>query len=254
MKNKLWIPLIAILLLTTLDGYSQRWRLQRYGAEVYIAAVHFHGDIGPAQSPFKDHFNGIRPSIGIKPSFMILPTLTVALDLGYVVYGGKDIENESHAGLSFNSHGFQHVARLEYYFLALGRSQVTGAIYNRQGMLNNYNVFNLFAFVGGGGVLTKSKVKYLDTGEEALDMPGVDNNLKYTPVFPLGVGFTLSIDPRWSIGAEIGYQFCLGDYVDGYSHPQYSKYNDSYWLTSVKAIYKIRNTREGRPIFRKLYR
>ena len=38
-------------------------------------------------------------------------------------------------------------------------------------------------------------------------------------------------------------------------HPQkYSKYNDSYYLLTVKAIYRIRNDKNGRPIFNKYYR
>ncbi len=90
-------------------------------------------------------------------------------------------------------------------------------------------------------------------GRNHLSNPGYNNNSNYTAVFPLGAGVKWAIDPRWSIGAEMGYQFTLSDYLDGYAS-QWSKYNDSYFLTSVKAIYKIRNDRNGRPIFKKLYR
>jgi hypothetical protein len=103
-------------------------------------------------------------------------------------------------------------------------------------------------------LLSKSTVKYMDTGEEAIGLEGYNNNSNYALVIPLGAGVKWSIDPRWSIGAELGYQFVNSDYLDGYSSAQYSKYNDSYFLASVKAIYKIRNDRRGVPIFKKLYR
>jgi hypothetical protein len=255
MKNKLWIPLIAILLLTALDGYGQRWRLQRYEADLYLSAVAFHGDIGLANENFLNNFNGVRPSIGFYPKFRVFRDVKVGLDLSYLMYGGKDKEGSSHNRLySFTSHGFQHVARVEYYFFGLGRSQVTGAIYNRRGMLNEYNQLFIYAFAGAGGVVSKSKVKDLNNGgEEPLNNPGYSNKVHYSAVFPLGIGFRFVVDPRWSIGGEFGYQFTTTDWLDGYSS-QWSEYNDSYYLASVKAIYHIRNERNGRPIFRKLYR
>jgi len=63
----------------------------------------------------------------------------------------------------------------------------------------------------------------------------------------------MSIDPRWSVGLELGYQFTLSDKLDGYE-PVFSNYNDSYYLLTLKAIYRVRNNRYGRPIFNKYYR
>jgi hypothetical protein len=253
--KKLWIPIIVLLLLTSLDGYGQRWKLRRYEAEFYLSAVSFHGDIGLANQPLLNNINGIRPSVGFKPGFKITQNLTGVLDLAYVIYGGKDVEGSSHNRYySFNSHAFQHTAKLEYYILGDGRTFMSGAIYNRRGMINSYKKLYIYVFGGGGGVLSKSTVKDLNNnGEEPLENEGYNNNWVYTPVFPLGAGIKFSLDPRWSIGVEIGYQFSLGDYIDGYSS-QWSKYNDSYYLTSVKAIMHIRNNRRGVPVFRKLYR
>ncbi|MEN8229936.1 MAG: hypothetical protein ABFS38_17380 [Bacteroidota bacterium] len=255
MKNRLWIPVIALLLLTSIDGYGQRWKLRRYEADLYIGAVTFHGDIGLANKPVMNNFNGMRPSVGFKPSFKIMEDFAVALDLAYVIYAGQDEEGSSHGRLySFNSHAFQHVARAEYYIIGDGRKFISGAMYNRKGMVNNYNKLYLYVFGGVGGVLSKSTVKDLrNNGEEPLSNPGYDNTMQYTAVFPVGGGVKWSIDPRWSIGVEMGYQYTLSDYLDGYSSA-WSEYNDSYYLTTVKAIYKIRNDRNGRPVFKRLYR
>ena len=255
MNQKLWISIIALLLLTSIDGYGQRWKLRRYEADFYVGLVTFHGDIGLANQPLLNNFNGIRPSFGFMPKFRITQDFSVSLDLAYLMYGGKDIEGSSHGRLySFNSHAFQHAVRLEYYILGDSRRFISGAVYNRKGMVNNYNKLYLYVFGGVGGVLSKAKVKDLNNeGAEPLENPGYNNDLNYTAIFPVGGGAKWAIDPRWSIGVEMGYQFTLSDYLDGYASA-WSEYNDSYYLTTVKAIMNIRSDRKGRPVFRKLYR
>ena len=96
MKNKLWIPIIALLLLTSVDGYGQRWKLRRYELDMYVAATSFHGDIGKANENLANMFNGVRPSFGVMPRFFITQNLAVAVDLAYVIYAGKDDEVSSH--------------------------------------------------------------------------------------------------------------------------------------------------------------
>lgn len=256
MKKHLWIPLIAILLLLSADGYGQRWKLRRYEADLYISAVSFHGDIGLAHKPLLNNFNGLRPNVGLKTGFKIMQDLTVSLDLGYIMYGGKDEPGSSHGrNYSFTSQAFQHTVRMEYYIIGDSRSFISGAIYNRRGMINNYKKLYLYVFAGGGGVLSKSKVKDLNNGgEEPLANPGYDNSMNYAFILPLGGGIKFALNPRWSIGAEIGYQFTNSDLLDGYSKEGLSMYNDSYYLTCIKAIYRIRNNRQGVPVFTRYYR
>ena len=255
MKNKLWISVIAILLLTSVDSFGQRWKLRRYEMDIYIAGVAFHGDIGKANQPFANMFNGFRPSFGVTPRFYILQDLSVSVDLSYTMYGGKDDEDSSHGRyFSFTSHGFVHGLRTEYFILGTRGPSISGAVYNRRGMINNYNRLYLYAYGGVSGILSKSNIKYADTGENIPeDTPGYNNNLVYSVVFPVGVGAKLSLDPRWSVGVEFGYNFSLSDYLDGYAS-EWSEYNDSYYTISVKAILKIRNDRNGRPVLKKLYR
>ncbi len=255
MNQKLWIFIIALLVLTSIDGYSQRWKLVRYEADFYVGVVTFHGDIGLANQPLLNNLNGVRPSFGFMPKFRVTQDFSVSLDLAYLMFGGKDEVGESHGRVySFNSHAFQHSVRAEYYVLGDSRRFISGAVYNRRGMVNNYNKLYLYIFGGIGGVLSKATIKDLrNNGEEPLSNPGYDNSLKYAVIFPVGGGVKWALDPRWSIGVEMGYQFTLSDYLDGYSAAT-SQYNDSYYLTTVKAILNIRNDRKGRPIFKKLYR
>lgn len=255
MKIKIWIPIIAILLFAAVDSYGQRWKLQRYDLDVGISGVAFHGDIGLANRPFENMFNGFRPSVSLTPRFRITEKIAVGMELGYIMYGGTDEPGSSHGRYySFNSHAFVHGFRGEYLIVGGGRRVMSGGVYNRRGMVNNYSNLNVYAFGGINGILSKSHVKDLDAGgEEPLDNPGYYNNAVYSVVFPLGAGLRWSFDPRWSMGFELGYSFSLSDKLDGYM-PAASNYNDSYYLISVKAIYKIRNNRRNVPQFKRLYR
>ena len=255
MKNILWIPIIALLLITSVDGNAQRWKLRRYELDIYVAGVAFHGDIGKANQPVANMINGFRPSFGVNPRFFIAQNLAVSLDLAYCMYGGKDDPVSSHSRYySFNSNAFVHGLRGEYFIFGTRGPSMAGAMYNRRGMVNNYNQLFLYVYGGVSGILSKSTVKDLNNdGEEPIDNPGYNNNAVYSVVFPVGVGMKFSIDPRWSVGFDMGYNFSLSDQIDGYAS-EWSEYNDSYYTVSVKAIYKIRNDKNGRPVFKKLYR
>ena len=155
---------------------------------------------------------------------------------------------------TFTSNAFVHGIRGEYYILGTRENIFMSGLYNRRGMVNSYNRLFLYLYGGASGILSKSHVKDLNNnGEEPLDNPGYNNNLVYSLVFPVGVGAKFDLDPRWSLGLEFGYSFSLSDQIDGYAS-SYSEYNDSYYTISVKGIYKIRNDKNGRPVFKKLYR
>ena len=102
--------------------------------------------------------------------------------------------------------------------------------------------------------MSKGSIKDLDNGDlPPVDNPGYDNNMHYGLVIPVGAGLKYTLDAKWSLSVEAGYRWTTTDYLDAYSSA-FSKYNDAYYTTSFKAIYKIRNNRKGRPIFRKYAR
>ena len=178
MKNKLWIPVIALLLITSVDSYGQRWKLRRYEVDLYVAGIAFHGDIGKADQPFANMINGFRPSFGVTPRYKVTQNISVALDLAYAMYGGKDDPESSHGRYySFNSNAFVHGIRGEYYILGTRENIVASGMYNRRGRVNSDNRLFLYACGGVSGRLSKSKVKDLtNDGEEPINNPGDNNN------------------------------------------------------------------------------
>jgi len=251
MKKNLWLLCIAIFLLLTTDGYGQRRKLRSYDTDLYISAVSFHREIGLNGGSLVNNFSGFRPDVGFRTGFRITPDFVATMYLGYIMYGGKLQENTGYMGnYTFNSAAFQHTLRMEYFIIGDGRRINPGAVFNRRGMINSYRRFYLYAFAGAGGVLSKSKIKDLNNGgEEPLANPGYDNSFQYGYVFPMGGGTRYAISRDWSIGAEIGYQFSTSDLLDGYCPEDYPDSNDSYFMTCVKAVYKIRNHRRGLPLF-----
>jgi hypothetical protein len=229
--------LIVIILILSADGYGQKRKLQRYDTDLYISAVSFNRDLGPAGESILNNFSGFRPYVGFRTGFRITKDLVVTMHLGYIMYGGKLEENAGYMNnYSFNSAAFQHTLRMEYFIIGDGRGPKPGAVYNRRGMINTERRFYLFGFAGAGGVLSKYY-----------------SSFQYGYVFPMGGGIRFTLSPVWSIGAEFGYQFSTSDLIDGYSREDLSGARDSYYLTCVKAIYKIRNLRRDIPVFAQRY-
>ncbi len=252
MNRFFWFLVAAFLLATTYDASAQQWRIRRYELDFSLSGVSMYGDIGRSDNLLANMFNGFRPSVGISPSYLLTPNLAVGVDLGYLMFGGQDKEGESHVRVyTLSGHAFQHTVRLEYSLI--GRVKTRGGyIYNRKGMVNSFNKVQVYLFVGAGGILSTATIKDAEGSEITYD-PGYFPGIQYAACFPAGGGLKLSVDPQWSVGFELGYQFTFSDLVDGYSS-SWSDYNDYYFLFNLKAIYRIRNNRNGRPVFNKYYR
>lgn len=251
MNRKLWIYILlgALLIPSTVD--AQRWKLRRYEAGIGLGSVTSFMDIGSPNfgissfSPFDTRFN-----ISSHAGYLIMEDMSVKLEMNYLMIGAKDPETRDRS-LRFTTHGFEHAVRVDYTFLGGGRTFSTAA-FNRRGMVNNFGMSYLYVFAGAGGILSKATV-YNDAigGELTEENPGYagNNKLMWGPVIPAGIGFRWSIDAYFDLVLEVGGRYTFTDKIDGYHNPNFSKWTDRYIITSVKAAYKIRNDRRGRPIF-----
>lgn len=247
MKRNYWIYILLLVLLTSLNANAQPWRLIRYEAGVGLGTTQSFMDIGSENFGLTSfRFAGSRPSAFVDASFQILEELSVQLDLSYLQLSGKDPESRTR-GYSFVTNSFEPVVRVEYNFFGGGTRTASNALFNRRGMVNNFNSIKFYAFIGAGGILTKAKVKDSD-GIEVIGKTGYDNNVHFAPVFPMGIGAKYELSTHWAIGLESGFRLSTSDLLDGYQYTT-SQYKDKYILTNVKAIYKIRNDRRGVPQF-----
>ncbi|MEZ5072773.1 MAG: hypothetical protein R2751_17915 [Bacteroidales bacterium] len=266
MTKKFRVLVLFVLVLLPLNSQAQMlWRILRYEGGVGLGSVQPFTDIGPASNEFSNFFNGTRPNLTLDFRYKLDPMVALKLDLGYVWIGGRDVASDNHARpipgtlgnadflYAFGTHAFEHTIRLELYALGDGRFRTSGAIYNRKGMLNDFNTLYVYGFIGAGGVLHKSKV--YEAGNRGNDLSGqvegVNTNLLWTPVIPIGIGVKYSISSKWTVGGEIGYRYFMGDFLDGYSDSYFSEYDDYYYLLSAKILYRIRAGRSGLPTFKK---
>lgn len=245
MKRKFWLYIILVLLVVPANLEAQRWKLQRYEAVFGLGTTHPFMDIAPSADSWRSfHLVGTRPIGTFGVNYKIVEPLSVGVDLSYAIFGGLDVEKRMSVN-SFISHSFEHAAIVRYSFISNGRAFGSSALFNRRGMVNNYNSADFYLFAGVGGILSKSKAFDINN-EEVLEDHWHDNNMHYGVVFPVGFGFKYSIDSDWSFGVEVGGRFSLTDWLDGYA-TDYSNYNDRYIITNFRAIYKIQNDRKGRP-------
>ncbi len=83
---------------------------------------------------------------------------------------------------------FQHVVKGGVLYPGRpGRTLFAAGMYNRRGMVNDYNKLFLYVLCRSRGVLSKSNVKDLNNdGEEPINNPGYNNNVVYSARFPRG--------------------------------------------------------------------
>jgi hypothetical protein len=249
MNRRFWVYILLLIFIIPSKVEAQRWKLKRYEASFGVGTSHPFMDIGNNNDGLRSfQLAGTRPAATIGARYKLLQDVSAGIDLSYIMFGGIDVDG----GLtvhSFTSNTFEPVATLQYNIVSEGRTFGSTSLFNRRGMVNNYNSADFYIFAGMGGILSKASAKDVN-GQIDNDAAFFDNNMHYGIVFPVGVGFKYSVDAYWNFGVEVGGRFSLTDNLDGYATP-YSEYNDRYITTSFKAIYKIRNDRRGVPIFNK---
>lgn len=250
MNKPVWIYMLLLVLLVPANVEAQRWKLKRYEAGIGIGTVTTFMDIGSPNygitsfRPYDTRFN-ISSNVG----FMLMEELSVKVDLNYLMIGAIDPEIRDRS-LRFTSHALEHGVRLNYTVLGGGRAFGSTALFNRRGMVNSYGTSHVYVFAGVAGILSKATVRDVN-GEEVITNPSYNNNLQWGVVIPAGLGYRRSVNAYFDFVFEMGGRLSFTDLIDGYKHATASFYNDKYIITSVKAIYKIRNDRKGRPILSK---
>ena len=61
------------------------------------------------------------------------------------------------------------------------------------------------------------------------------------PLFPVGLGGTLSAYPNLKFGIELGFRYAFSDNLDGYTS-QYSSANDVYYFFNFTVTYRLKIT------------
>lgn len=255
MKKLAGLLLILIFVSLNFTVDAQRWKLRRYEISFGLAATSFYSDVGKSVTDqnFVNSFSTVqlvttRPSFTTSFRYKISGNSAMRLNLSYGLLQGQDGGNLENREYVMTTTIFEPSLVFEYYLLPEGRSFSSAALFNRRGMVNNYSNVYAYLFGGVGGGIYSAKAK-----------EGINLDDRFEPgggvatVFPVGVGLKYTLDSQWSIGFEFGRRFTLSDKLDGIT-TQASQNNDIYDFAVINAIYKVRTSRSGRPIFRSGYR
>ena len=243
--------------------FSQRWLLTRYEAIGGLGTTNIFGTVGGSASQnnlfgLKDiSFNSTGLSLMLAGRYFLeeIQAVKANIILGYT-YGSDAGSINAFRGYKYKTFLTEVSGQYEYYFVHEGRKDMMSNIYNRRGMINNFWQYNLYGFVGLGGLffdptLTVNQ-KYYQTSGYKTDM--ISGYSKISGEVMLGLGISYSLDRFTSIGFEIGRRFTLTDYMDGLS-TTYAKHNDTYYFSVFNYIYKLETNRRGVPLIftRSLY-
>ena len=254
MNKKVILYFLVFIFFIPLSSSAQRWKLRRYEISLGLGPTKFFGDVGGTADSdnamgFKDiQIEYIRPSMTFTAAYKITGELNVKMNLIYGFIKGDDINSRNDGrNYAFKSTIFEPSFQVEYYLIPESRSFASAALFNRKGMVNNYSKIFLYVYGGVGGIYSNPK-------PQKEFVANFDNNFsRFGVSFPVGLGVKYTIDSKWSLGVDFGRRFTLTDYIDGYTTP-YSKHNDTYYIGSFSAIYKIRSDRRGFPLLRNVYR
>ncbi len=255
MKNRaliiiIFIVVFALAFTNSLNG--QRWKLRRYEFGGGIGTSQIFGDIGGTSA--ESNWLGVRDVLiqETRPSFNFHARYKInsafSAKIAFVLGNGHGDYVTS--GLlrqrSYKSTFGELSGQIEYYLFQelRSRSSRSYAGYHRLGMLNNYNVFATYLFIGGGVTYSYSTHEYQEVWIERDDYRSGGNII---PVIPFGIGVKYIIDDHWVVAAELGYRYAFSDYVDGYKQTLNSESNDVYYVFNLSVIYRLRTTRRNLP-------
>jgi len=231
MKKILLLSIITILFISEVDAQRRSGRIGRRASSVGYVVTTF----GPSycfgdskDSPFSKTFlDGTNAdfSLGFRHKFVNNLGYKVALKYGN--YTGT--ENSYSRGLDFNSSSLQFTVRGEYaYEFGFGRFQ-------------RYKPHSIYGFVGAGIVSSKMSHDFVNklTAEELASKYVEVKTSDFTQITPYGFGYNYDFNNNIMLGAEIGWQFALSDYLDGLHPIITSNSNDILFGVSITVSYKI---------------
>ena len=171
------------------------------------------------ENTFVDGFHNFDMSLGFR--HILQDGFSYKANFDWGNYSGADRNTDlSYRGFSNISNVIELSGRGEY-------SLYFGRRFSRS------QPHSVYLFLGVGAL--ESFTKY--TGQSQLF------DEEHTPVFgifiPAGIGYQYQIDPDFTIGAELGWQYAFNDFVDGFHSIRYSKSNDVLSSLKFTISYKI---------------
>ena len=244
-----------LLILCELSANAQLGRNRKiYELHGGIGTANVFGDLGGAATRnnlygLKDiQFSQTRLTFYMGGRTNINEFFSGKVNLFAGMAAGKDDGSINDArNYSYKSWMFELSGQLEYNFWR-PRDCIGTLLSHRKGRRgSNLMMTRVYAFGGAGVVLALPK---LDTHGRNLISGEYSKSSTAGVAIPYGLGVRSDIDQFWAVGFEIGRRYCTSDYLDGIS-TNWSKSNDTYYFTTLHAIYKIQHVGRKKPVRRR---
>ncbi len=258
MPMRVSILTIAILMLCGYSADAQYRRLYKmYEIHGGIGAANVFGDLGGAATRdnwygLKDiQFSQTRPTLYVAGRMDLNEQFSGKANLFAGLAAGKDAGSINDTrGYTYQSWMFELSGQIEWNFWR-PEGCIGTLLSQKRGRRGPRMMTRVYMFVGAGAVFSLPSV---DTHGKPLAAGEYTKDNTVGLVVPFGLGARSDINPFWAVGLEIGRRYCTSDYLDGI-HTDWSKSNDTYYFTTLHAIYKIQTIGgKRRPPRRSSYR
>ncbi len=241
MSTRISVLTVVLLWLLGLSVEAQYRRYKSYEIHFGIGATNVFGDLGGAA--VRDNWYGLkdiqfsqtRPTfyaggrMDLNEQFSAKANLFAGIAAGKDAGSINDARNYSYSALMFELSG-----QIEWNFWQ-PRQCIGTMLAQRRGRRGAQMRTRLYLFAGAGFVYSSPD---LDTHGKTLSKGEYTKTSTGGLVIPYGLGVKSDISPFWAVGLEIGRRYCTSDYLDGIS-TDWSDANDTYYFTTLHAIYKM---------------
>ena len=240
MSTKISI-LAIIVFLSGLSAEAQYRRYKTYELSLGIGTANVFGDLGGAAVRenwygLKDiQFSQTRPLFYgagrtyLNEQFSVKANLFAGMAAGKDAGSINDVRNYSYTAWMFEFSG-----QMEWNFWQ-PRTCIASFFAQRRGRRIAQLRTRMYLFAGAGVVYSSPN---LDTKNSTLSEGEFTKTNTFGLAVPYGLGVRSDVNSLWAVGFEIGRRYCTSDYLDGIT-TNWSKSNDTYYFTTLHAIYKI---------------
>lgn len=242
MSAKINILISVLLFVCWLSADGQYRRTRTYELHGGVGAVNVFGDLGGSADRnnwygLKDiQFSQTRPLFyaGVRTDINEMFSGKVNLLGGMAAGNDKGSVNDVRE-FSYKAWMFELSGQIEWNFWTSNTSIAT-VLARRRGLGSRQLRTRAYVFAGAGYVYALPK---LDTHGHTLIPDGeFTESHAGGVVVPYGVGIRSDVSQSWALGFEIGRRYCTSDYLDALS-TQWSESKDTYYFTTLHAIYKL---------------
>ena len=232
----MFLPFVAL----SQTANKNSWKRQRHEVFFGIGAANFLGDLGGKDAVGKDYsyadleLSLTRPSATIGHRYRLNRNFALRTDFNYMKLWGNDALTKetyrNNRNLSFKSNIFELSTHIEfaYYFGDNGNRYHIKNTFSRR--MKSYNHY-IYVFQGVGVFYYNPKAEYQGNwyalqplSTEGQGLPGGPKKYKRISYsLPLGLGYRITLQRKYSIGIEYNFRKTFTDYIDDVSGTYYDK-------------------------------